>query len=216
LNQPLTSILSNAQAAQRFLAKSTLDIVEMREILSDIVSEDRRAGEIIRHLRMLLSPAEGARQITDVNELLAETMPLLNGEFASQHVSVSMELAPSLPLIMADRVQLQQVIINLLINGCEAMRDVPGRHGKLVVRTECAKDQGVSVSVIDHGCGISAEALPRVFESFFTTKAGGMGLGLSVCQSIIATHGGEIWAENNAEGGASFRFSLPASEPEAG
>jgi C4-dicarboxylate-specific signal transduction histidine kinase len=214
LNQPLTAILSNAQAAQRFLAQGKASDAEMREILSDIVSEDQRAGEIIRRLRALLSPADRLLQAVDLNEVVSEALALLHSELENQRVTLRAELAGSLPRVKADSVQLQQVMINLLLNACDAMREIPATVRGLMVRTGVSVDGSVCVSVVDQGSGVAAEVLEKVFDSYFTTKPTGMGLGLSVCRSIVRAHGGRIWAENNQGRGATFHFSLPATVAE--
>jgi C4-dicarboxylate-specific signal transduction histidine kinase len=214
LNQPLTAILSNAQAAQRFIAQGKASTEELREILSDIVSEDQRAGEIIRRLRVLLSPAERLLQAVDLNEVVSEALALLHSELENQRVTLRAELAASLPRVKADAVQLQQVLINLLLNACDAMREIPSTVRGLMVRTGLTADGSVCVSVIDQGSGVAAEILEKIFDSYFTTKPSGMGLGLSVCRSIVRAHGGRIWAENNHGRGASFHFSLPATVAE--
>jgi PAS domain S-box-containing protein len=215
LNQPLTAILSNAQAAQRFLGQDSVDLDELRAILQDIVDEDKRAGEVIRRLRVLLSTGETQRQSADVNELVSEVFKLLRSDLATQGVALQAELAPNLPSVNADRVQLQQVLINLVMNACDAMGEIAANDRRIIVRTELAAGFGVLVSVVDHGHGIPAEHIEKVFESFFTTKTHGMGLGLSVCRSIVAAHGGRLWAENNPDRGASFRFWLPLDTPKA-
>jgi C4-dicarboxylate-specific signal transduction histidine kinase len=215
LNQPLTAILSNAQAAQRFLEQDDVDLQELREILSDIVSEDKRAGEVIRRLRLLLSPSEMQRDRTDLNELISEVGKLLRSDLVNRRVILRLELAEALPEVRADRVQLQQVMINLMVNACDAIRDLPEEQQQFIVRTGYEEGEGVRVSVIDSGPGISDDLIDKVFESFVTTKTGGMGLGLSVCRSIIQAHDGRIWAESHPGSGASFHFILPALGPRA-
>jgi PAS domain S-box-containing protein len=210
LNQPLTAILSNAQAAQRFLAADPIDLGELRDILDDIVSEDQRAGEVIKRLRQLLSTGETQRAPLDLNELLTDTLRLLRSDLLNQQVTLHTELAPGLPAVWADRVQMQQVLINLIVNGCDAMRELPAAERRLLVRTAARADGSVQVSVVDRGCGLPSERPDRVFESFYTTKPGGMGLGLSVCRTIIQAHGGRLWAEGHDGPGASFHFSLSA------
>jgi PAS domain S-box-containing protein len=210
LNQPLTAILSNAQAAQRFLAADPVDLVELRAILDDIVSEDQRAGEVIKRLRQLLSTGETQRVPLDLNELLTDTLRLLRSDLLNQQVTLHAELAPGLPAVWADRVQLQQVLINLVVNACDAMRELPAVERRLVLRTAARADGGLQLSVIDRGCGLPSDRPERVFESFYTTKPGGMGLGLSLCRTIIQAHGGRLWAENHQGPGASFHVSLSA------
>ena len=214
LNQPLTAILSNAQAAQRFLAHDDADLDNVREILKDIVAEDKRAGEIIRRLRLLLKKGEVQQQPTDANEVVQEVLKLVRSDLVNHGVAAHAELAPGLPAINADRVQIQQVLVNLVMNACDAMAGVPAGDRKLIVRTGLAEGEGIYISIADHGIGIAPDNLEKVFEPFFTTKAHGMGLGLSVCRSIIAVHGGKLWAASNPDRGATFHLSLPAAEGE--
>jgi len=209
LNQPLTAILSNAQAAQRFLAREPVDLDEVRDILADIVEQDNRAGEIIRRLRMLLRKGEVQQQPLALNELVREVLALIQSDLVNQGVTARTELAPALPSVNGDRVQLQQVLLNLVMNACDAMNGSGPAERQLVVRTELADGELVRVSVSDRGTGIAAQSLERVFEPFFTTKPQGLGLGLSVCRSIITAHGGKLWAMNNQERGATFCFHLP-------
>jgi PAS domain S-box-containing protein len=209
LNQPLTAILANAQAAQRFLADDAPDMEQVREILHDIVKDDERAGEVIHRLREMLRKGETRRKPLEVNTLVQEILKLIHSNLIIRGVSVSTDLEPDLPLIMGDRVQLQQVILNLVVNGAEAMSG-EGSHGrKLLIRTEQVEEGSVRLSVRDEGTGISTEAMARLFEPFYTTKTNGLGLGLSICRSIIMAHDGMLWAVNNADRGATFYFSLP-------
>ncbi len=212
LNQPLTAILSNAQAAQRFLARDNVDLDEVREILKDIVSDDKRAGEIISGLRLLLTKGEMQRKPLDVNDIVRDVLRLVRSDLLNTGVSVNTELAPFLPKAAGDRVQLQQVLINLVVNGCEAMTVIapPARH--LLLRTALSEEREVRVSVSDMGHGIPADKLEHVFEPFFTTKTNGLGLGLAVCRTIISAQGGRLWAANNTERGATFHFTLPSVE----
>ena len=210
LNQPLTAILSNAQAAQRFLAHDHVDLNELRDILTDIVDQDNRAGEVIHRLRLLLTKGEVQQQWLDLNDVVQEVLKLIRGDLTNQGVTVLTRLAPALPAVSGDRVQLQQVLLNLVMNGSDAMHSNPPADRRMVVRTELA-DGGVRVSVSDRGTGIALETLEQVFEPFFTTKTHGLGLGLSVCRTIVTAHGGGLRAANNPEGGATFHFTLPVS-----
>jgi two-component system sensor kinase FixL len=212
LNQPLTAILSNAQAALRFLAHDNADLNEVRDILADIVDEDKRAGEVIRRLRLLLKKGEAEHQPFDLNEVVREVLKLVRSDLVNQGVAVHTELAPALPAVNADRVQLQQVLLNLVMNACDAMAGGPAGDHKLIIRTGLAGGEGIRVSVADRGVGLASDKLEKVFEPFFTTKVHGMGLGLSVCRTIITAHGGKLWAANNPERGATFYFTLPVSE----
>ncbi len=211
LNQPLTAILSNAQAAQRFLARDDADLNEVRAILADIVAEDKRAGEIIHRLRLLLKKGEVQRQSLDLNEVVLEVLKLVRSDLVNHGISAQTQLAPALPAIKGDRVQLQQVLLNAVMNACQAMARVAPADRTLVVRTVASDGDGVQVEIADRGCGIPPENLERVFEPFFTTRTEGLGLGLAVCRTIIDAHGGKIWATNNAERGATFYFKLPTA-----
>ncbi|PYL12499.1 MAG: hypothetical protein DMF43_08200 [Verrucomicrobia bacterium] len=210
LNQPLTSILSNAQAAQRFLADEVVDLNELREILNDIVAEDTRAGEMIQRLRVLFKKREMPKHTgdIDINEVVQDVLKLVGNDLMNQNVTMDTELAQNLPAVTGDWIQLEQVLLNLVLNGCEAMEDCEPSDRRLRVVTEL--DNGaVRVSVTDRGESIPEEKMDRVFEPFFTTKAEGMGLGLSVCHTIIRAHRGKIWATNNLDRGATFHFELP-------
>jgi len=210
LTHPLTAILSNAQAAQRFLARDDADLDEVREILNDIVTEDQRAGEVIHRLRLLLRKGEPPNHCDDVdlNEVVRDVLKLMRNDLINQNVTVDTDLAQNLPPITGDRVQLQQVVLNLVMNGCEAMDDYDSSERQLLIASK-SENGTVRVSVTDRGGAIPEEKREQVFERFFTTKKEGMGLGLSICRTIINAHRGEIWATNNAHGGATFHFSLP-------
>jgi PAS domain S-box-containing protein len=210
LNQPLTAILSNAQAAQRLLARTPRDLAVVGEILDDIVSDDLRAGEVITRLRALLKKDEASLQPVDLNGITTEVLALARSELIERHVTVSTRLAPELPSVRGDRVQLQQVMLNLLLNACEAMS--AKRSGERMVTVSTAPDGNglVLTSIADRGRGIPPDAADRLFEPFFTTKPQGLGLGLSICRSIIAAHGGRLSAENNPDDGATFTVALPA------
>lgn len=212
LNQPLSAILSNAQAAQRFLARDPPELDKVQEILRDIVKSDKRAGQVITRLRSLFKKEQAQYSAVDVNDAVQDVLALVRSDLLSRQVSVSTELAAELPAVSGDRVQLQQVLLNLLVNGCDAMADAqPPRS--LNVRTELASGGQVILNVIDHGTGIPVEDLERIFEPFVSTKPQGMGLGLAVCRSIVNAHGGRLWATNNREGGSRFIMELPAIGP---
>ena len=210
LNRPLGAILSNAQAAQRMLANGGVDVAEFREILNDIVSEDKRAAEVIRRLRLWLQKGEVQQHSLRINEVVRDVLKLIRTDLISQNVSVDTELARNLPTVTGDPVQLQQVLVNLMVNACDAMVDRDTRERRLRILTGLENGGGaVIVSVTDRGGGIQVKEVEQIFEPFFTTKAKGMGLGLSVCRTIIAAHRGKLWATNNAERGATFHFTLP-------
>ena len=209
LNQPLAAILSNAQAAQRFLAAAEPNLEEVREVLRDIVSDDRRAGEVIRGLRLMLKRGELREEEFDGNDLVRDVLKLVRGDVVNSGVYLTVDLAPALPPLSGDRVQLQQVLLNLIFNGCEAMTGVAPRNRRLRVTSQPAGSAGVQIGVADEGVGIAPDDLERVFEPFYTTKPQGLGLGLSVCRRIVNAHGGRLWAENNNAGGSTFFFTLP-------
>ena len=211
LNQPLTAVLSNAQAAQRFLAHDHPDLNEVRDILADIVAEDKRAGEVIRRLRLLLKKGEVQHQPLNVNEVVQEVLKLVRSDLVNQGVTAQTELAPNLPVLCGDRVQLQQVLLNLVMNACDAMAGLARNRCQITIRTALAGGDSVRVSVVDSGPGIAAEKLEQVFDPFYTTKSHGMGLGLTVCRTIITAHAGKLWATSDPRRGATFHFSLPVS-----
>ena len=209
INQPLMGILSNAQAAQRFLARDEVNLDEVREILVDIVEDDKRAGEVIRRLRALLKKGEMQKRPLDINSIVDDVMRLTRNDLMNRDVAVSTELMPDLPPVFGDQIQLQQVLLNLVMNACEAMEAVSG-PSQVHIRT-CRTDGGdIEMSVSDRGGGIPSGDLERIFEPFVTAKEHGTGLGLSICRTIIGAHGGRLWAENIGAG-ATFRCTLPLS-----
>jgi PAS domain S-box-containing protein len=210
INQPLTAILSNAQAAQRLLAAVPPDLDEVREILRDIAEEDKRAVAVIRRLRGLLKREEPERTRLQLNAVVQQVVQLVTHDAAMREVSLSVHLEPSLPPVMGDRVQLQQVLLNLMLNGLDAVRDLAPEDRKLDVRTQMKDARTVEVAVRDSGTGIPKDAFARIFQPFYTTKPDGLGMGLSISRSIIEAHGGQISAANSPEGGATFCFTLPA------
>jgi PAS domain S-box-containing protein len=201
LNQPLAAILSNAQAALRFLAEGSGDLDEIRNILRDIVEDDKRAGEVIKRLRTLLKKDDAQHRALDVNEMVSDVWRLMRSDLVYRNVVVSTAFAADLPQVSGDRVQLQQVMVNLLTNACDAMDRAEGDR-RLTLQTIRIDGSGVKVSVIDRGRGIPPEDLERIFQPFVSTKTEGMGLGLAVCRTIIASHKGRLWATNNPDCGA--------------
>ena len=217
LNLPLSAILCNAQAAQRVLANGGGDLSELQEILNEIVSEDKRASEVIYHLRLWLKKGELHQHSLCINEVVQDVLKLIYGDLVNQKVTVDCELAQNVPDIIGDPVQLQQVLLNLVVNACDAMVDCNTPERRLLIRTGTENGNGeVLVSVTDRGGSIPEERIEEIFEPFFTTKAKGMGLGLSVCRTIIAAHRGKLWATNNADCGATFHFSLPTGVQDKG
>ena len=212
LNQPLSAILFNAQAAQLLLRQDAAHPDELQEILAEIVEENKRAGEVIRRLRALLRKGETQLEPLHINEVVNSVLKLMRSDLVNQHVAVRAELAPDLPVVDGDGIQIQQVLLNLVVNGCDAMAEVEPIERRLLVCTAKLTDgREVSVSVADRGCGIPPDKMERIFEPFFTTKTHGMGLGLAVCRTIISAHGGKLWLTNNAGRGATFQFTLPAN-----
>lgn len=213
LNQPLTAILANAQAAQRFMTSGTADMDEFHEILKDIAYDTTRARDVIRHLRALVKRSEPDFTLLDVGDTIREVVGFLHGDIVARNVRVALELTPDLPPVHGDRIQLQQVMINLLLNAFDALNGNPVPKRLVTVATSLESPKLVRVTVRDCGVGIASDKLDTIFEPFFTTKREGMGMGLSVTRSIIESHGGRIWAENDVKGGALFHFTLPVAEP---
>lgn len=211
LSQPLAAILSNAQAALRLLARDAPDLAEVRAILRDIVEDDRRAGEVIQGLRLLIKKGTMRLGSIDLNEVVRAALRLVRSDMLNADVGVNTVLASDLPKVRGDRVQLQQVLLNLLINACEAMSAEP-REGRRLSVTSAVCDGGlVKICVTDQGRGIAAEDLERVFKPFVSTKAEGLGLGLAVSRRIVEAHGGRLWAVcNSSGGGACFCFTMSA------
>jgi PAS domain S-box-containing protein len=211
INQPLTSIMANAGAGLHRLGhQASADAVsELREILLDIRDQGRLAGDVIERLRALAGKRPLERQALDVNELASDILRLVGGDARRRGVALRTELVPALPAIAADRVCLQQVVLNLLVNAMDALDQVEEEDRELVVRTRLL-DDAVEVAVSDTGRGIPADRLPKLFDAFFTTKKDGLGLGLAIARSIVEAHGGRIWAEDHGGRGATFRMTLPA------
>jgi PAS domain S-box-containing protein len=209
LNQPLAAILSNAQAALRFMSRGNPDLDEIRSILQDIVSNDKRAGEVIKNLRLMLKKGEAARDLVSINDLVADVLHLMRSDMLNMGVTVALELAGHLPRIMGISVQLQQVMINLMANACDAMADMPAEKRRLVVTTKQRQDDSIIIGIRDNGPGIALPDINQVFEPFYTTKPEGMGLGLAVCRRIIEAHGGAIRVTSDPSGGTTFYISIP-------
>jgi signal transduction histidine kinase len=212
LNQPLGAILRNAEAAEIFLQKEKPDLEEIRAILADIRKDDQRAGSVIERMRSLLKRRSLESKSLDFGELLIETVALARSDARVRRVNVTLQMPAKLPPVSGDRVHLQQVLLNLMLNGMDAMTNGAKAGRQLTVSAKKSKAGSVEVAVSDCGIGIAPENVERLFEPFLTTKPHGMGMGLAISQTIIEAHGGKIWGGNHPTGGAIFKFTLPANE----
>jgi PAS domain S-box-containing protein len=210
VNQPIAATVANAQAALRWLECRPPDLDEGRQALARIVKDANRASAVINRIRALVRKSPPSKYRVAINDAISEVIELTRGEAAKNRVVVRTRLAESLPLIEGDRVQLQQVILNLIINAVEAMSETSEASRELLIETGRAEPDGVLVAVSDSGPGLTPEALERLFESFYTTKENGLGLGLSICRSIVESHGGRLWASANLPHGAILEFTVPA------
>jgi two-component system sensor kinase FixL len=209
LNQPLTSIVNNASAGRRFIAKGRADLAKLDDLFEAVVADGRRAGEIIRGIRGMVLKGNEVRDPVNLNDVIASVLKLVRSDALGHHCALVTEPDPELPLVEADSVQLQQVLFNLVVNAFDAMRETPAAERRIIIRSECKSDGGVRVSVRDFGTGLPAEGSKRIFEPFFSTKREGMGMGLAIARSIITSHGGELAAANVEGGGTHVHFSLP-------
>ena len=208
VNQPISAAVTAANACLRWLAGDTPNLEEARAAAMGIVKEGKRAAEIITRIRLLFKKGTLQRELLDVNEVIREMIVLLRSEVARRSISVRTELAVDLPQVMGDRVQLQQVIMNLISNSIDAMKDVDGTR-ELAIKSRRAKNEQLMVSVSDTGVGLPPQQANQIFDAFFTTKAHGTGMGLSISRSIVASHNGHLWAADNSPRGASFHLILP-------
>jgi two-component system sensor kinase FixL len=215
LNQPLAGIISNASAGERFIDRGNVDLRELRELLADIVADGRRAGEVIRGIRNMVKKGARVRHRLNLNDLVTNVVRMVKPDAMLRSCNLDTLLEPDLPSIEGDPIQLQQVLLNLLINAFDAMRDTPLSRRKIVIVTERNGDSAIRTSVRDYGTGIAAEARDRLFDHFFTTKAQGLGMGLAIVRSIVESHSGTIAGENVEGGGARFYFTLPVSPERA-
>ena len=209
VNQPIGAAVANASAALGWLGKTPPDLEEVRQALDRIVTNGNRASDVIGRIRALVQKAPVRKDAFEINGAILEVVALTRGEVSRNGISVQTQLAAGLPLIQGDRVQLQQVILNLIINAIEAMRGLGEGKRELLISTDKFGSDGVLVAVRDSGPGLTPTALERVFDAFYTTKPDGLGLGLSICRSIIEAHGGRLWAIDNVPHGAVFQFTLP-------
>jgi len=208
VNQPITAAITNANTCLRWLARDYPDLEEAREAASRIVKDATRAAEIIGRIRLLFKKSAPERELVDLNEVIREMAVLLRGESTRYSISVRTELAEDLPQLVGDRVQLQQVLMNLMINGIDAMKDVEGTR-ELIIKSQVGENEQVLVSVSDTGVGLPSQHAGQIFDAFFTTKSHGTGMGLRISRSIVESHGGRLWAADNSPAGASFYFTLP-------
>jgi signal transduction histidine kinase len=210
VNQPLGAIVGNAEICLSWLDNDSPDLIQLREAIDDIVSDGHRASQVISRIRSLVKKHLPEKTILDLSDVAREVLDLVNHEAQRMAVTLVPELGKELPLVAADRVQLQQVLLNLVMNGIEAMRDIDGRKPSLTLTTQRHND-GVLAIVSDCGVGFDVASAEHIFKPFHTTKSGGMGMGLAISRSIIEAHGGKLWAEPNSGFGASFKFTLPAA-----
>jgi signal transduction histidine kinase len=208
VNQPLAGIITNGEAGLRWLDRREPQPEEVRGALERMIRDAKRASEVVRHLRALARKEPAGREPLDLKDVIGECVHLLQREIQRRRVVIKADLAPDLPKVVANRIELQQVIINLLVNGMQAMDLVSERPRNLTIGSTIESDMAV-VAVADSGSGFDSEIEPRLFSPFFTTREGGMGMGLSICRTIVESHGGRIWASPNQGPGATFRFSLP-------
>jgi two-component system sensor kinase FixL len=210
LNQPLSAIASNAAAGRRFLAQGSPDLKMFEELLADVAVDARRASDIIQGIHGFVRKREGTRRLVNLNEIIREVLRLLHSDLLGRATSVETQLAPNLPMVDADPVNVQQVLLNLLMNSLEAMQLKPAAKRRILISTRCEADSSVVTSVRDYGGGLPEEDMDKVFTHFYSTKPNGMGMGLTIVRSIIEAHGGKLWAENVDEG-ARFFFTLPVT-----
>jgi PAS domain S-box-containing protein len=209
VNQPLAAIVANCEANLRWLDRPAPQLDMVREGLEQTIADAERASSVVNRIRALARKDSSEHRLTDLNAVVDDVVRLVQREIAAHQVALRLELAPGLPAVLGDRVQLQQLIINLVINGIQAMAGLDGRPRRLTIRSERNESGEVRLSVEDSGTGIDPANANRLFDAFYTTKSGGMGLGLSICRSIVEAHGGRISAANHAGGGARFSFTLP-------
>ena len=212
INQPLAAIVSSGNAALRWLSHAAPDLAEVRKLLNNIVESGHRASQIIYSVRAMFKKEEHEKDWIDVNHLINDILALIQGRLQKETITVQTDLRRDIPAVLAGRTQLQQVLMNLIANAVEAMSAVTGRQKLLLIRSEVDKSASVLISIDDTGTGIEPENLERIFEAFFTTKSDGMGIGLSICRSIIEDCGGRLWASPGETCGSVFFISLPTAK----
>jgi C4-dicarboxylate-specific signal transduction histidine kinase len=214
VNQPLAAIVANADACVAWLGLQSPNLAEARAAAERTILGATRASEVIIRIRSLINKAAPERAQVHLNEIIEESVALAESQASRNDVSVEIELAPDLPAAVGDRIQLQQVILNLMLNGIESMSGVATRPRQLMIRSRAQVDDGITISIEDNGIGVSAENMSRLFEPFFTTRSQGIGMGLAISRSIVEAHGGRLWAESTVNQGSVFQFTLPiGSDP---
>jgi C4-dicarboxylate-specific signal transduction histidine kinase len=208
VNQPITAAVNGASTCVRWLNRDEPDLAEAREAAAGAIRNAKRAADIINRIRSLLKKGESKRQLADVNELIREMIALLRSETNRYSISVRTELDADLPKIMADPVQVQQIVMNLIMNGIDAMKNVD-RARELAIQSRLAEDRQLIISISDTGAGLPQQQKEKIFDAFFTTKPHGIGMGLRISRSIVESHGGRLWAADNSPRGATFSFTLP-------
>jgi two-component system sensor kinase FixL len=209
LNQPLTAILSNAQAAQRFMAMEPINLAEVREILEDLVKDNHRASEVLRKIRVLVKKGELEAAALSLASVVGDVALLVHSDAVVRGIRMYLNISPELPPVYGDRVQLQQVVLNLLLNAFEALESHSTYDRVVMIEATLDNPEMIRVAVRDRGPGLASDKLDKLFMPYFTSKRDGLGLGLSISRSIVEMHGGRIWAENSADQGAAFYFTLP-------
>jgi PAS domain S-box-containing protein len=211
VKQPITAAMASADSCQRLLNRPALDVGELRQAAARVAAEVAHANQVIDRVRVLYTRSVPRKEIVDANELIRDMVALLSGEATQHHVLIRAELQATLPMVAVDRVQLQQVLLNLMLNAIEAMKGAPG---ELLIASRRTATNGVTISVTDSGVGLPMGQTDHIFDAFFTTKPEGMGMGLAISRAIVESHGGRLWAHANAERGATFQFTLPDSSGE--
>jgi len=212
LNQPLTAILSNAQTALRLIQRNTPEMDEVQAILQDIISDNRRASAFIKHLRTIFKKDDLAKKSLNINRLIEDVINLFKSEAILREISIETALDRKLPSALGNEIHLQQTILNLILNASESLIEVSDSPKRIIISTMRENESYLKIGVRDFGKGIDPEDHAIIFKPYFTTKREGMGMGLSICRSIVEVHGGKIWAENNPDQGASFYFTLPITD----